>query len=186
MDQTSFQNGFICGMATKGLVRSGQLYQPLAYNDKGVYSYFYLDFRRILEPFSIGMFADSIIVSASSVLSVAQIEQVSATVYKVYCDISSQLKGVVVANKKTTRLRFSNGELVPVFSIWFALSGTETQLDVGYFYEKHTITYPTISSTEAPEITLVPLISIGSIQETYSIPECSLVTAAETTTITLS
>ena len=186
MDQTSFQNGFICGLATKGLVRSGQLYQPLAYNDKGVYSYFYLDFRRILEPFSIGMFADSIIISASSVLSVMQTEQVSATVYKIYCDISSQLKGVVVANKKTTRLRFSNGEIVPVFSIWFAVSGLDSQLDVGYFYDKHSVTYTTFSASGVPEIALIPLMAVDSVQETYNIPECSLVTATETTTITLS
>ena len=75
MDKISYQNGFICGMATKGLVRSGQAYQPIIYNDAGVYDYFYIDSRRVLEPFSIGIFNESIIVSGASVLNVTDVKQ---------------------------------------------------------------------------------------------------------------
>ena len=75
MDKISYQNGFVCGMATKGLVKSGAAYEPVVYNDAGVYNFFYLDFRRVLEPFSIGMFNESIIVSASSVLPVTDVKQ---------------------------------------------------------------------------------------------------------------
>lgn len=74
MDQISYQNGFVCGMATKGLVRSGQLYQPIIYNDTGVYDYFYIDFRRALEPFSLGMWNESIVVHDSVQLEVSGIE----------------------------------------------------------------------------------------------------------------
>ena len=31
-----FQNGFICGMATKGLIKSGVQYEPIIYNDEGL------------------------------------------------------------------------------------------------------------------------------------------------------
>ena len=75
MDSISFQNGFVCGIATKGLVKSGATYEPEAYNDAGVYNFFYLDFRRVLEPFSMGMASESIIVSASSVLPVTDVKQ---------------------------------------------------------------------------------------------------------------
>ena len=53
MDSISFQNGFVCGLATKGLVKSGAIYEPEAYNDAGVYNFFYIDFKRVMEPFSI-------------------------------------------------------------------------------------------------------------------------------------
>ena len=66
---------FVCGIATKGLVKSGAVYEPVAYNDAGVYNFFYLDFRRVLEPFSIGQFNESIIVSGASVLNVTDVQQ---------------------------------------------------------------------------------------------------------------
>ena len=50
-----FQNGFLCGMATKGLTRSGEYYKPDIWNDEGVYTHFYIDFRREVAPFSTGM-----------------------------------------------------------------------------------------------------------------------------------
>ena len=74
MDQISYQNGFICGMATKGLIRSGQLYQPVIWNDEGVYDYFYIDFRRALEPFSLGMWNESIVVHDNEQLTVTGVE----------------------------------------------------------------------------------------------------------------
>ena len=55
MDSVSFQNGFVCGIATKGLVKSGALYEPTIWNDSGIYNYFYIDFRRTMQAFSLGM-----------------------------------------------------------------------------------------------------------------------------------
>ena len=75
MDSVSFQNGFVCGIATKGLVKSGAVYEPEAYNDEGVYNFFYIDFKRVMEPFSIGQFNDSVIVSGASVLNVTDVQQ---------------------------------------------------------------------------------------------------------------
>ena len=75
MSAIDFQNGFITGMATKGLVRSGDLYKPLCWNDEGDYSYFYIDFRRVMSGFSSGMFNESIIVHDSEQLKVTQIVQ---------------------------------------------------------------------------------------------------------------
>ena len=75
MDSISFQNGFVCGIATKGLVKSGAAYEPVAYNDAGVYDFFYLDFKRVMEPFSIGQFDESVIVSGTAILSVTDVQQ---------------------------------------------------------------------------------------------------------------
>ena len=75
MDSISFQNGFVCGLATKGLVKSGAVYEPVAYNDAGVYGFFYLDFKRVMAPFSIGQFNESVIVSGASVLNVTDVQQ---------------------------------------------------------------------------------------------------------------
>ena len=58
MADIDFQNGFICGMATKGLVRSGELYKPLVWNDGGVYDDFYIDFRQVVSDFSPAQFAE--------------------------------------------------------------------------------------------------------------------------------
>ena len=63
--EIDFQNGFICGMATKGLIRSGELYRPIIWNDEGVYTHFYIDFRRATQPFSTGMWNESIVVHDS-------------------------------------------------------------------------------------------------------------------------
>lgn len=136
MDKVSFQNGFICGMATKGLVRSGQLYQPTVYNDEGIYTYFYIDFRQSLQDFSVGMFNESIIVHDSQQIAVSQVEQVSSTVYKVYANIANLLKGITILNKKTSRLRFATGERLPVFSVHMYISGITAYVDGGYMYDK--------------------------------------------------
>ena len=57
-------------MATRGLVRSGQPYEPRISNDPGEYNYFYVDFRQELQPFSLGMWNASIVVHDSVQLTV--------------------------------------------------------------------------------------------------------------------
>lgn len=61
MSNTDFDNGFACGVVLH-IVRSGDMYQPVCRNDSGIYSYFYIDFRRAMMPFSLGMFNESILV----------------------------------------------------------------------------------------------------------------------------
>lgn len=135
MSTIDFRNGFVCGMATRGLVRSGELYKPDIYNDDGVYSFFYIDFRRSMSEFSIGMFNESIVVYDSVQIAVTAISRVSANVYKIYGDISNRNHGITVLNKKTSRLRFLNGERLPAFSTHMFVSGQAPYIDGGYLYE---------------------------------------------------
>ena len=186
MDSISFQNGFVCGIATKGIVKSGAVYEPVAYNDAGVYNFFYLDFRRVLEPFSMGMFSESIIVSASSALPVTDVEQYSDTVYKVFCNISNQPKGVSISNKKSTRLHFWNGEPVPAFSVWFGVAGQTIYIDAGYLFDKCDFTTFNTTTSENENVVLSDAFSIDAISErtTFS-PTIFSATTADNATITL-
>ena len=186
MDSISFQNGFVCGIATKGLVKSGAIYEPVAYNDAGVYDFFYLDFKRVIEPFSMGMVSESIIVSASSVLPVTDVEQYSDTVYKVFCDISNQPKGVCVTNKKSTRLHFWNGEPVPAFSVWFSVAGQANYIDAGYLFDKCDFTTFNTATSENENVVLSDAFSIDEISErtTFS-PTILSATTAENAAVTL-
>ena len=184
MDSVSFQNGFVCGIATKGLVKSGAVYEPEAYNDAGVYDFFYLDFKRVMEPFSIGQFNDSVIVSGAAVLPVTDVEQYSDTVYKVFCNISNQSKGVSVSNKKTTRLHFWDGTQVPVFSEWFSVAGLASVLDAGYFYENAQIIDAAMTATENSNLVMWTPIVIPPISETANITGPDL-TATENVNIVL-
>lgn len=186
MDKVSFQNGFICGMATKGLVRSGELYKPLIYNDSGVYTYFYLDFRRAMQEFSIGMFNESIVVHDSTQLSVTQITYVSSGVYKIWCDISGRAHGITVLNKKTSRLRFASGEQLPVFSVHMFIEGQDSYIDGGYIYESGTFDtgiHGDVVET-IDDLDLWTAIDAGSISENTTFG-FSFGTITETTSVTL-
>ena len=182
MDQTSFQNGFVCGMTAKGLVRSGELYKPTIYNDSGVYSYFYIDFRRTVQAFSLGMFNESVIVYDSQQVSVTRIEQTGTTVYKVYCDITSKIHGITVLNKKTTRLRFATGELLPVFSVHMFIEGQSAFIDGAYVYDPVNIQLSNFNVSETMGNFLWTAIDAGSFYESVSFEQASF-TPMETITI---
>ena len=132
--ETDFQNGFVCGMATKGLVRSGELYKPTIWNDSGIYTYFYIDFRRVMAPFSLGMFTESIIVYDSATIYPSTVELVSGSTYKVYCNFSDKIRGVTVINKRSTLLSFASGRLMPAFSTMFFVAGLDTYVQKAYGY----------------------------------------------------
>lgn len=183
MDSISFQNGFVCGLATKGLVKSGAAYEPTIWNDSGIYNYFYIDFQRTMQAFSLGMFKESIIVSAAAVLPVTEVEQYSDTVYKVFCNISNQPKGVSVSHMKSTRLHFWDGTQVPVFSEWFSVAGLASMLDAGYFYEKAQID-EVMTATENSNLVMWTPIVIPPISETANITGPDL-TATENVNIVL-
>lgn len=136
MSDIAFQNGFICGMATRGLTRSGQFYEPIIWNDEGEYSYFYIDFKMPIEDFSTGMFSESVIVHDSSQLPVTDVDRVSATCYRITCNIAGKTKGVTVMNKKTSWLYFSSGSRVPEFSTWFQVSGLAPNISLKYVYDQ--------------------------------------------------
>lgn len=186
MDQTSFQNGFICGMASKGLIRSGELYQPIIYNDEGVYDYFYIDFRRAIEPFSLGMWNESIVVNDSVQLSVTQTAEVSLGIYKIYCDIRDKIHGITVLNKKTSRLRFaSTGERVPVFSTHMFIEGQTAYIDGAYVYNKADLQLPEFNSvTDSTGCSLWTALDMGSSYESISLAHPTFA-AADTVQIIL-
>lgn len=157
MSDIDFQNGFLCGMATKGLSRSGNMYEPTIWNDSGVYTYFYIDFRRALEPFSMGMLTESLIVNDGvNNLSITGYEAVSAGIYKIYCDISGKINGVMVFNKRNTRLYLTTGDPLPVFSVLFYVAGITSYIDLQYIYEITEWINPSFTDSETETMELIP------------------------------
>lgn len=152
MSEIDFQNGFICGMATKGLTRSGDLYKPLIWNDEGIYTYFYIDFRRGVEDFSTGMWNESVVVHDSEQIKATGVEFVSLGIYKIICDISDRPHGITVMNKKTSRLRFSSGEQIPPFSVHMYIAGQPQYIDAGYFYSRLNLLLEFTSTDETVDI----------------------------------
>ena len=136
MSNIDFQNGFICGMASKGLTRSGEYYKPIIWNDSGEYSCFYIDFKKSMEFFTLGMFNESIIVHDSEQLVVTGIEYISPSVYKITCDIRDKVRGITILNKKTSLLAFSGGEILPVFSVHIFIEGQDKYARLKYIYDK--------------------------------------------------
>ena len=57
-------------------VLSGAVYEPVIYNDEGVYNYFYIDFLKAVAPFSLGMWNESIIVHDDAQIIVSDVKQV--------------------------------------------------------------------------------------------------------------
>lgn len=149
--ETDFQNGFLCGMATKGLIRSGALYAPIIWNDEGVYDFFYIDFKRALAPFSMGMLDESLILHDSVQFDISNFTYVSPGVYKIYCDLSDKIKGVTVMNKVSTLLSFSDGTPLPVFSTLFYVAGLVRYNRLPYCYDS--APYVTRTGSADPVIT---------------------------------
>lgn len=188
MSDIDFQNGFLCGMATKGLSRSGNMYEPTIWNDSGVYTYFYVDFRRALEPFSLGMLTESLLVSDGvNNLPITGFEAVSTSVYKIYCNISNCPDGVMVINRKTTRLAFASGEALPVFSTMFYVAGQISYMQLKYIYE--TTHWPgfSFSDTEAEVIDLyiIPNVALDEFYESDIFQRFAVETVVENVLVEL-
>ena len=107
-------------------------------------------------------------------------------VFKVYCDISNQPKGVCVSNKKTTRLHFWNGETVPAFSVWFSVAGQAAYIDAGYLFDKCDFTTFNTATSENENVVLSDAFSIDEISErtTFS-PTILSATTADNAAVTL-
>lgn len=168
MTDIDFQNGFLCGMATKGLIKTGAAYEPSCWNDEGIYNYFYIDFHRALSAFSMGMLAQSIIIHDSVQLMINDFDYVSQGVYKIYVDLADKVKGVTVINKETGILNFSNGSKVPAFSVMFYVSGLDRYERLHYIYEAEDIEnlFPHASESEAVTLDLpYPLDPVSLMEE---------------------
>lgn len=159
MSDIDFQNGFICGMATKGLIKTGSQYEPILWNDEGIYSYFYIDFKRAIAPFSLGMLAESIIVYGDAQIPITGFTKVSSSVYKIFCDISNKPKGVLVFNRASTLLKYSSGQKLPVFSTLFYATGQVPQESLDYIYDISNFDgYAGVSVTESHSFALHELV----------------------------
>lgn len=177
MDRISFQNGFICGMATKGLTRTGNQYEPILWNDESIYSYFYIDFKRTMAPFSLGMLTESIIVYGDTQIPITGFAHVSGSIYKIFCDISSRPKGVLVFNRKSTLLTYLSGEKLPVFSTLFYVAGQVPQESLDYTYDMSNFNGYTGTATESHSFSLYELVDTAlSDSSTYVGWKASLAT----------
>jgi hypothetical protein len=158
----------------QNVVRAEGWYEPLCWNDEGVYTYFYIDFLRAMSPFSLGMFNESIIAYDSVQLTVSNVVYVSPGVYKIYCDIANKPQGITVLNKKTSLLSFASGEQLSAFSIHFFVAGIAAYVRLKYVYETLE-DIPTISSAEdaVGEFVFWPNEECTTTVETANIPKIS-------------
>lgn len=158
-------------------------YSPLIWNDTGKYNYFYIDFKKTVTPFTLGMFVESILVYGTAPITVTNVEKVNVTTYKVYADISGLIHGLVVMSKSPTRLRLTTGKELPSFSTFTFLAGISSYIDAGYFYESVLQTMLITIGTENNSVDFWNAIDVGNIIEaaTYNI----IGNVAEAPTITL-
>ena len=171
MSDIDFQNGFIVGMATRGITRSGLMYEPLAWNDSGVYSFFYIDFKKPVADFSLGMFTESAVVHDSVQLAVSGVERVSTSVFKVYADISGRFQGITVLNKVTSYLAFTSGDKIPPFSVHFFVEGVVKYERLKYLYERVDFGAPFSSVGETVgDLEMFPGFDIDAVVETVTAP----------------
>lgn len=139
MSDIDFQNGFIVGMATRGITRSGLAYAPIAWNDDGIFSYFYIDFKKPVADLSVGMFEDSCVISDSVKIPATGVRRISSSIYKIYADIRDAFFGISILGKYDTSLLFSDGVSVPIFSIKFDVAGISPRQKLKYMYDSITM-----------------------------------------------
>lgn len=185
MSDIEFQNGFICGMATKGLIKSGIQYEPIIYNDEGIYSYFYIDFKRAVEPISFGMMVESIVIYTTAEKIITRVDRLSSSLYKVYCNISNELNGVTVMHKAESVLYFADNKQIPPFSVHFFVKGQAENLNVKYIYE--IVNVPSVSELSGTESALVSIYENISmpISESVELLPIEALTGTETVSVVL-
>lgn len=183
MAQTiDFQNGVMVGLTMKGILTAGGVYAPVITNDTGVYTYFYIDFKAPLNPFTLGMLKDSIKVSAidGTPITITAYEKVSSRQYKIYANIAAQSKGVTVTNGTNTLLSYSTGVNVPVFSTTFYVKGLVSTFRLGYFYDTFNLNaIQHLNGVDTPQVTLIPNLAPGDI-ESYAVQAITPITGTET------
>lgn len=118
-----------------GAVLREATYEPRVWNDEGVYTHFYIDFKGFIAPASTGMFAESVIVHDSVQLTITAVQQINATTYKIFCDISGKVSGITVLNKKTSLLTFTDGTKVKPFATHFYVAGIVPYVKMDYGYD---------------------------------------------------
>lgn len=157
-------------------------YVPRIWNDTGVYTYFYIDFKKPLAAFSIGMWVDSILIMGNALLTPTSVEKINASTYKVYVPLSDLYHGLFVTSKRPTRLYTEIGKEVPAFAVHMNVDGLSYYLDAAYIYDR--ISYINVmNALEIQNVVLCANLNTDSTVDnaTYATPY----TAADTLTITL-
>lgn len=139
MSDIDYQNGFLCGMATRGLIISGEEYDPKVWNDEGEYGFFYIDFLRAVADFSTGMLKGSFIVYDSIEVPITGFERVSPSVFKIFADITDKPSGITITNKATSLLVFTSSRKVPPFSVHMYVLGQAPYVRLAYAYDETTV-----------------------------------------------
>jgi hypothetical protein len=189
MSDIDFQNGFVCGMATKGMIKTGSQYEPLVWNDEGIYSYFYIDFKRAVSKFSTGMVAESLVVHDSVQLTITGFDKISDSVYKLYVNIAGKFNGITVINKASTYLTFTDGSKVTPFSVMFYVAGLAKYERIPYMYDSADFESTTLTLTSIVESNTFDLwdnLDEFIVSDTVTFANSlATFTTNETTTITL-
>ena len=139
-------------------------YQPEAWNDPGVYDYFYLDYKRAVGTFSYGRFRNaSALVGTTGELIPHNAQRVSGRVYRIYADISRE-KQVRIFGTEGRGLEFSDGEPVPDFGTAFWVDGEEPY-QPAYLYDAVELTAKEVETTEQLERSYFSLRGFGAYRE---------------------
>lgn len=155
-------------------------YAPTIWNDSGVYTYFYIDFKQELTPFSVGMFNDSIIIHDSVQILATEVTYVSPGIYKVYCDLNGKTYGITVLNKVTTLLSLITGEPLPTFSIHMDVNGIVAYTRLKYAFDSVNAKdiWLCENIAEDPEVFFWEAIALDEVYESTNI--ITLITTTQT------
>lgn len=149
MSEIDYYNGFVCGMATRGMIKSGQSYSPNAFNDPGQTGYFYIEFRQGLNSFSFGMLTESIqVLGLVNAIPITDFEMVSPSRLKIMCSIAGS-ESITVVGKTGGWLSFAAGGKVPGFSASFTVDGVVSFPKLAYAYELFTVPTSSIQPVDS-------------------------------------
>lgn len=142
---------FCEGMAVGGKYNLSSVagYKPEAWNDPGVYNYFYMNFQKVMANFSPAQFMECVMVQGNAGwLTITNVEKVSPMVVRVYCNLEGQTSGVNVYGKASSWLMFANGRPVPSFATTFTVAGLSTTITLAYVYDTVSVHKPFTQAQE--------------------------------------
>ena len=137
----------IGGQWNLGEVKAGDVVE--CWNDDGVYDYFYVKFKKAINPFSYGQFVNTVKVysiSSDTYLPVSGVTRLDGTTCKVNCDISKENSGVIVIGLPTSYLTYTSGSAVQKFISMFYVNGIDRIVTYAYLWENIGLSFLKFSS----------------------------------------
>ena len=126
MEKKSFLAGLAAGRSLKGWSGTGgtrESLAPLCWNDAGVSSCFYIDYRAPLREFSYGRFCNkTAIFGADGEIIPTEAEWVGGGIVRVWADLSGQTQIRIFGNSRDG-LWYSDGRRVSAFAAEFWVDG---------------------------------------------------------------